>query len=134
MGVDARTVRLRRDLDGERVQRAAERRRASADDALARRTFAHRCALVAGALPQGAWRVLDDDALGAVFGACELAALLALEATHRGALLAVRGFLQHHRWAHTTMARSEPLAAPPLPAPPLPAPLPAPPAAAAAWT
>lgn len=134
VAVDACSVRLRREgvLPGEAAddgavdvaaadpaaatgvdgvaRRVTRRRGAHADDTLARRTFAVRCVLVAGAPMQGAWRTLDDDALDGVLSACDLSALLALEATHRGALLAVRGFLQRHCWAHTTVARSAALA------------------------
>ena len=120
--VDAREVRLRREgdddsdgrrgagaaaapADGTAVHSAAEHR----DDALALPTFRRRCALVASATPpQGAWARLDDDALGAMLGACRLADLLALEASHRGALLRVRGFLQRHRWDHAPLLRAAP--------------------------
>lgn len=77
------------------------------DDELALPTFRRVCALVAvrGASAASAvgWP-LDADALDTVLAACDLAALLALEVTHRAALLAVRAFWRRHRWAHDALA------------------------------
>ena len=75
-------------------------------DTLKLSTFRRHCALV---VPDNAalcepWVRLDADALSVLLAACDLATLLAFEATHRGALLAVRIFWQHHHWTHTELA------------------------------
>ena len=72
--------------------------------ALTRAAFRQHCGLV-GELPppMGAWRLLDEDTLGAVLRACDASSLLALEATHRGALLAVRTFWQREPWEHAEL-------------------------------
>ena len=110
VAVDAREVRIRWDDGAERQGAGAAAHGAGTrrDDALAMPTFRRRCVLVAGTPPHGTWGRLDEDALSAVLGACRLADLLALEATHRGSLLLVRGFLQRHRWAHATLLRAAP--------------------------
>jgi hypothetical protein len=72
--------------------------------ALTRAAFRQHCGLV-GELPSptGVWWLLDEDALGAVLRACDVSSLLALEATHRGALLAVRTFWQRESWEHAEL-------------------------------
>ena len=75
-------------------------------DTLAIPTFRRHCALIdsANATLCEPWSLLDADVLSVLLAACDLATLLALEATHRGALLAVRTFLQRHHWMHSELA------------------------------
>jgi hypothetical protein len=72
--------------------------------ALTRPAFRQHCGLV-GELPSpmGVWRLLDEDVLGAVLRVCDVSSLLALEATHRGALLAVCTFWQREPWEHAEL-------------------------------
>lgn len=53
----------------------------------------------------GVWRRLDSNSLGYTLALCDLRSLLALEATHRAALMAVRDWLCHP-WPHSSLTHT----------------------------
>ena len=65
------------------------------------RAFVEHCAVLGSSDPS-VWGLLDRDALHCVFACCGLSTLLAFEASHRAALLAVRACWRDE-WHHTEL-------------------------------